>query len=90
MNTSVNRGEEVNLSCTYPLEPVNINISWTGPTGANHTMVTSLDETTKSTLLITTVNGSHAGDYFCTAQLSDVRVTSTTATLIVNCKYCMY
>ena len=44
-----------------------------------------------STLNIVNVNGSHAGEYFCTAQFSENGImmifNSTKANLTVNCKY---
>ena len=89
-SASVDRGGEVNLSCTYPLEITSVNISWTGPIGANCALSTSLDNSTKSTLLITAINGSYAGDYSCTAQFADVWVDSATATLTINRKYIYY
>ena len=90
MSVLVDRGKEVNLSCTYPLERTSVNISWTGPIGANHTLSMPLDNSTKSTLSITDINSSYAGDYFCTVQFGDVRINSTVATLTINCKYIYY
>ena len=47
-----------------------------------------MEENTRlSTLIIVNVHGSHAGEYFCAAQLNDDIFNSTKATLIVNCKY---
>ena len=86
MSVSVDRGGEVNLSCTYPLEQTSVNISWTGSTEDNP-IVTPLSGNTKSTLSIMAVNDSHTGDYFCTAQFDDIMVYSAVATLTVNCKY---
>ena len=91
MSVSVGRGGEVNLSCTYPLEQTSVNISWTGPIETSHlvSIITPLNESTKSTLSVIAINGSLAGDYYCTAQFGDARVTSAAANLTVNCK-CMY
>ena len=91
-STKVDRGGEVSFTCTYPPTNSNVSISWMGP-GVNAGSITKSIEmsanttVTRSTLAIMNVNSSHAGDYFCTANVGEgMVVSSTTASLAVNCK----
>ena len=88
MSVSVNRGDEVTLNCTYPLNENNVNISWSGPNNVDLTlpMTTSVDGSTSSTIMLTAANSSYSGNYICTARYDNTTVISATATLTVNCK----
>ena len=90
ISLSVNRGEEVNLNCSYPLDQSEVNISWNTPTRINLTPVNETDTTiniTQSTLMFTATNSTYAGDYFCTAYVDGFAVNSTVAVLSLNCKF---
>ena len=86
VNKTVDRGGDVSFSCTYP--HMGVTISWNGPGVKEGDVSTGTSEET-SILMITNVNNSHAGDYFCTAQFNDMTtqpVNSRVGTLLVNCK----
>ena len=86
VNETVDRGEEAIFMCTYPL--MNVSISWNGPGVEAGNITQSVDmDASNSTLTITNVNSSHAGEYFCTVHISEgMAINSTVAYLAVNCK----
>ena len=92
MSVSVSRGDEVTLSCIYPLDESNVNISWSGPNDVDLTlpMTTSVDGSTNSTIILTVANSSYSGNYICTAYFDNTTVVSAAATLTVNCKSLSY
>lgn len=79
----------MSFNCTYLC---NVSIFWNGPgvEAGNSKLKMEMNATT-STLMITNVNNSHAGEYFCTAQFSEndqmMTVNSTVGILSVSCKY---
>ena len=85
VNETVDRGGDVSFNCTYP--HMGVNISWNGPgvEEGDESMETS-EKFKTSTLTITNISNSHAGDYFCTAQFNETMVNSIAGTLSVNCK----
>ena len=88
VNFTVDRGGNASFICTYLCN--NLNISWNGPgvEAGNSKLKMEMNATT-STLMITNVNNSHAGEYFCTAHNIEggMDVKSDVAILTVNCKY---
>jgi hypothetical protein len=91
---SVDRGGDVSFNCTYLL--VNVNITWNGPSPgveAGDSTCTMSMETKTSTLMITNVRKSYAGEYFCTTRFNEMMiqsVNSTVGTLSVNCKKVLF
>ena len=65
------------------------DISWNGPGVSAGTISLMMEVDTKiSTLRITNVGNSHAGEYFCSAQFNGMMtVNSTVGILSISCKY---
>ena len=89
ISLQVNKGANATFTCTFSDE---VCISWNGP-GVMAGNITGCvkNGANTSTLTIVNVNGSHAGEYFCTVQFSEngnmMMFNSTKANLTVNCKY---
>ena len=86
---SVNRGELVNLNCSYPLDQSEVNISWNTPPDINMTPVDESDTNiniTKSTLVFTAMDSTYAGDYFCMVYMDGYSVNSAVGILSLDCK----
>ena len=92
VNLSVNRGEEVNLNCSYPLDQNEVNILWETPlniglTPLNQTNTNTKLNITQSTLMFIAKNSSYTGDYFCTAYVDGFAAKSTVGILSLNCMF---
>ena len=89
MSMSVNRGEQVNLSCTYESQG-NVVITWNGPVGdtlPTPTNTTIDENTTQSRIMFTADNSSYTGNYSCSVAVDGMTpVDSNVATVTVSCK----
>jgi hypothetical protein len=87
---SVDRGDQITLSCTYRTAQQGLPIiTWTAPSGISVMPVTTQlnDDTLQSTISFMAATSSYAGDYQCTAMVGTDSFNSDPATLAVNCKF---
>ena len=90
MSMSVDRGENVTLSCTYNSTQQELpNIMWNTPPGIFVMPVNTTigDNSLQSNITFTAASSSYAGDYQCTAIGGSTQLSSDTATLTLNCKF---
>ena len=90
MSVSIDRGEQVTLSCTYrTAQQVLPTITWTTPSGILiMPTTTQIDANTlQSTISFTAATSSYDGDYQCVATVGSDSFNSDSATLTVNCKF---